>query len=144
MCHLLVRVPQYKSLSCFPHRTELGYLSSCLETFIAVCLVEIYVSADAVRRNPATCREKDADIVQTMKDSLRFAKDRESGTQQRAAKARTQLARVVRDLYMFYIMFLQFENLACVYDELLSFRNFNLETSMLMSWRLSDNIQLQK
>jgi len=54
-----------------------------------MCLVEICVSADAVRRNPATCRAVDADVVQTIKDWLRFAKDREGGRQRRAAKART-------------------------------------------------------
>ena len=46
-------------------------------------------TADAVRRNSVTCRAVDADVVQTIKDWLRFAKDREGGRQRRAAKART-------------------------------------------------------
>ena len=46
-------------------------------------------TADAVRRNYVTCRAVDADVVETIKDWLRFAKDREGGRQRRAAKART-------------------------------------------------------
>ena len=63
-------------------------MSSWMVCYILVCLYGISVAADAVRRNPATCRAVDADVVETIENWLRFAKDHEDGRQRRAAGAR--------------------------------------------------------
>lgn len=43
--------------------------------------------AEAVRRNPVTCRAVDVDIENAAKGWLRLAKDRDGGRQRRAARA---------------------------------------------------------
>jgi len=59
-----------------------------LKWLFQICLFEICVTADTVRQKPVTCRAVDADVAQTIKDWLRFAKEREGGRQRRADRVR--------------------------------------------------------
>jgi len=57
---------------------------------MCVCVC-VCVCADAVRRNPITCRATDAEIAAIVKEWLKHARDREGGrarrTQQKRATA---------------------------------------------------------